>query len=69
MGSIIAVVAVLLIHIDKNAVASMNPSTRRFGLVPTHARIRSAMRLCSPHFSIVTARKKPPMKRKMSAFA
>ena len=69
MGSIIAAVAVLLIHMERNAVASMKPSTKRLGLVPTNAMIRSAMRLWSPHFSMVTARKKPPMKRKMSSFA
>ena len=50
---------------EEGAVAIMNPRTRRFGLVPTRAIIASAIRLCSPHFCIVTAMKKPPIKRKI----
>ena len=44
-GSIIIVDAVLDIHIDKNAVAIMNPKTIRFGSVPITEMIHSARRL------------------------
>jgi hypothetical protein len=37
MGSIMATVAVLEIHIDRNAVVAMNPSMIIFGEVPTWA--------------------------------
>jgi hypothetical protein len=35
MGSIMAVVAVFEIHIDRNIVVAMNPSINRAWLVPT----------------------------------
>ncbi len=63
MVTIIMVVAVLLIHIDRNAVASMNPSTRRAGAVPTRPITCSAIRRCRFQRSMVTAIMKPPMKR------
>ena len=44
-GSIIIVEAVLEIHIDKNAVAIMNPKTMRLGSVPMALMIHSARRL------------------------
>ena len=69
IGNIMAAVAVLLIHIERNAVAIMNPSTSWYGPVPTHDRIDSAILLCRPHRSIVTAMKKPPMNRKIRSFA
>ena len=42
--TIIMVDAVLLIHIDKNAVASMKPSTIRFGVTPTMRMVCRAIR-------------------------
>ena len=44
MVTIIMVVAVLLIHIDRKAVASMKPSTMRCGVSPTRRMVCSAMR-------------------------
>ncbi len=62
-GVIMTQVAVLLIHMDSNAVASMKPSTRRFGLLPTRMMTLSAIRRCRFHFCIATAIRKPPIKR------
>ena len=45
MGNIIMVVAVFDSHIESNAVATMNPSTRRAGCPPMSLRMCSAMRL------------------------
>ena len=61
IGSIITVVAVFEIHIDRAAVATMNPRMMLFTFVPISRIIFSAMRLCSPHFSIPIASRKPPM--------
>ncbi len=44
IGNIMAAVAVFEIHIESDAVASMNPSTSRSGLDPTAARIEIAIR-------------------------
>jgi hypothetical protein len=45
MGTIIMAVAVFEIHIDRNAVAAINPSNTRRGLVPVNSMIFSAIRL------------------------
>ena len=62
-GSIIMVVAVLEIHIDKNAVATMNPRMILDGLVPMNRMITSAIRLWKFHFSMARAIMNPPMNR------
>ena len=64
-GIIIIVAAVLETHIDRKAVATMKPSTMRFGLVPIAETIERAMRWWRFHFSIAIARVKPPMNKKM----
>ncbi len=64
-----AVVAVLEIHMERNAVASMKPRISFRGPVPTAEMIPRAIRLCRPQRSMVTARRKPPMKRKISSLA
>ena len=69
MGNIIAAVAVFEIHMEMKAVATMNPSTSRRGLVPTADTMARAIRRCSPQRSMVTAMKNPPMKRKISSLA
>jgi len=65
MGMIIIVLAVLEIHIDRNHVATMNPSMRRRGLVPRIKMMRRAMRRCSSQRCIASAKMKPPMNRKI----
>ena len=45
MGIIMAVVAVLEIHMDSTAVGSMKPSSTRRGEVPTSSSARSPTRL------------------------
>ena len=62
-------VAVLLTHIDKNAVATINPPTRATGFVPMTRRMVRAMRRCRFHRSMVNARTKPPRKRKTRGLA
>ena len=69
IGSIITVEAVLLIHMLKPAVASMNPAIRRVGCVPAPRTVSSAMRRCKFHFSTARAIMNPPRKRKMNLFA
>ena len=64
IGNIIIVVAVFEIHIDKNAVATMNPKTKREGAEPTRRIVCSASRLCRLHRSIAKATMKPPMYKK-----
>jgi hypothetical protein len=64
MGTIMMAVAVLEIHIERKAAATMKPRMMREGPPPIRRMIHSAMRLCSDHFSIVRAIMKPPMKRK-----
>ena len=66
IGIIIMAVAVFEIHIERNAVATMNPSTSRLGLVPVTRMICRAMRRCSPHRCIAMAMMNPPRKRKMT---
>ena len=47
IGSIITVVAVLLIHMLRSEVESMNPNTKRRGETPVRLKIPNAMRKCS----------------------
>ncbi len=67
IGIIIIVVAVFEIHIERNAVAIMNPSTRRRGLVPTRRMMCSAIRRCRFHRCIDIAMMTPPRKRKLTS--
>lgn len=64
IGSIISVVAVLLTHMLRNAVATMTPRISWRGLVPMNRITISASRLCRSHFCIASASMKPPMNRK-----
>ncbi len=64
MGIIIIADAVLDIHIERNAVATMNPKMSLFELVPVRHMIWRAIRLCRFHRCIAAAMRKPPMKRK-----
>ncbi len=65
IGTIIIVVAVLDIHMDRNAVATMNPNRMLRGLMPNQSRIRSAIRLWRFQRCIARATKNPPMNRKI----
>ena len=60
IGSIIAVVAVLEIHIDKNAVANIQLSIILRGDVPIKSIIRNAILRCKPEVSTPRARINPP---------
>ena len=60
IGSIIMAQAVFDIHIDRNAVATMNPSTSRVGFTPTRRIVCSAILRCRFHFWIASATTKPP---------
>src|SRR5690606_26083277 len=63
IGSIIIAVAVLLTHIEINAVAIMKPRRRRDPFVPTMEIVARAIRRWRFHFWMDIATKKPPMKR------
>ena len=60
IGNIIAVVAVLEIHIDKNAVASIQLSIILRGDVPMHNIIARAILRCKPDVSTPIAKISPP---------
>ena len=61
MGIIITAVAVLEIHMDRNAAANMKPRMMRSAPAPDGADDRqSAIRRCRFHFSMVRAIMKPP---------
>ena len=57
-------VAVFEIHIDKNAVANINPSITLRASIPIKEIILIAILLCNFHFSIPIAIKNPPKYRK-----
>ena len=59
IGSIISVVAVLLIHIDSSAVIPITPAPRERGPRPTRSSTVRATRRCSPHFATAWASRKP----------
>ena len=63
IGNIIIAVAVLDTHMDKNAVAIINPPIKAFGEVPTTEIIVSAIRLCKFHFSNASANINPPINK------
>ena len=63
MGTIINVEAVLDIHIDRTAVASMKPKTIAPGDVPTRLMTLSAIRWCRFQRSMPRATMKPPSNR------
>ena len=65
MGSIIKVVAVFEIHIERKAVVHIIPKMIFLGLVPRMETTLRAILLCNPHFSMEAAKKNPPMKRKI----
>ncbi len=67
IGSISAVAAVLLIHIEMTAVAAPTASRIREGRAPTHERERIpvATRRSTPCTAMASAKRKLPMKRKM----
>ena len=62
IGIIISVVAVLEIHIDNRAEATMKPPTRPTGLLPKVRTTLSAMREWRFHFSMARATMNPPSK-------
>ena len=57
---IMAVLAVLLIHMEKSAVTSMSPRTSRSGRLPKGLRRSEDMALSTPSFTAARARRKPP---------
>ncbi len=61
IGNIITAVAVLLIHIDKKAVATIKPKIIFFTSEPMKLIIFSAIRRCRFHFSIAMAMMNPPI--------
>jgi hypothetical protein len=65
MGTIMIAVAVLEIHIERKAAATMNPRMSRRGPPPMRRMMTRAMRRWSPHRSMARAIMKPPMNRKM----
>ena len=65
MGTSMAAVAVLEIHIEMNAEAARMPKRRRWGSVPTRDMIVTAMRRCRFHCCIAAATHIPPRKRTM----
>ena len=65
MGTIIMVVAVLDIHMDRKAVADMNPISILPGLMPKNINTFIAIRLCKFQRSMASAIKKPPKNRKI----
>ncbi len=69
IGSSITVVAVLLTHIEMNAVTAMKPRISSAGRVPTIARVARASRLWRPVCSSARAIRKPPRKRKITGLA
>ena len=60
MGSIIAVVAVLEIHMERNMVVNMKPSISLAWEQPTIMMILKATLLCNPQCSTAMAMIKPP---------
>jgi hypothetical protein len=60
IGNIITEVAVLEIHIERNAVAIIKPRMINFILLPIKWMIFKAILRCKSHFSMATASKNPP---------
>ena len=64
MGNITTVLAVLLIHMLKVAVAIIKPKITLLGVVPVSLMMLSAIRRCRLTFSSAKAMTKPPKNRK-----
>ena len=62
IGSIMAVVAVLEIHMERIEVGTMNPNIRNLGEVPTILIAFKAIRRCRLHSSIAMASIRPGRK-------
>src|SRR5699024_11616334 len=60
--------AVLETHMDKKAVATINPNTIRCGVTPMTEIIAKAIRWWRFHFSIAIAIKNPPRNKKIISF-
>ena len=69
IGTINIAVAEFEIHIERNAVAIMNPSRRRSARTPTRLTTVSAIRLWRSQRSIPSARRNPPRRRKTTGSA
>ena len=69
IGSIIIVVAVLLIHIDKKAVDIINPNTIKLGPALKLEIIKKAILLCKFVYCIAKPKMNPPKKRKIIGWA
>ncbi len=63
MGSIIRVVAALLIHMLSSAEASMKPARMERGFDPERPKMPRAMRRCNPQRCMAKESKKPPMNK------
>lgn len=63
-GTIVRAVAVLDIHIDKNAVTIMIPQSKRRGFKPKIKTVLSAIRECKFHLTIAVEKMNPPRKTK-----
>ena len=63
IGTIITAVAVLAIHMERKAAATMKPRMMREGPPPTAWMMLRAMRLCRFHRCMESAIMKPPRKR------
>ena len=59
----VAVVAVLLIHIERIPVMSMRPSSTKEGFLPNGRNMMAARFLSTPYFAAPKARKNPPRNR------
>ena len=68
-GSIMRALDVFDTHRLMKAVASIMPSTRRLGSVPTLSMIAKAIRRCSCQRSIANATRKPPSNNNTEGFA
>ncbi len=68
IGSIMRVVAVFEIHIDKPLVATIKPAMSLVGWFPNTASTFNAILLCKPQRSMAKAIMKPPIRRKTTEF-
>lgn len=68
MGIIMAVAAVLEIHMERKAVVTMKENMTRAGRVPIRSSRESEIRRWRPEFSTAMAIIRPPMNRKLMDF-
>jgi hypothetical protein len=66
IGTIIIVVAVFEIHMERKAVAAMKPRRIARGRTPKRTSTRRAMRRCRSQRCMARATRNPPMNRKMT---